>query len=129
MNLTHKAIINAKPAASRFSLSDGRGLELRVTPSGKRTWAYLFRLSGRKWRYTIGEFPSVSLKEARRICDRLRAEIALGKNPQQQRTNDRMKDVLTVERVYEEFQRRHQKAKLKSWQEIDRAIVKDFISR
>lgn len=129
MNLTHKAIINAKPAASRFSLSDGRGLELRVTPSGKRTWAYLFRLSGRKWRYTIGEFPSVSLKEARRICDRLRAEIALGKNPQQQRTNDRMKDVLTVERVYEEFQRRHLKAKLKSWQEIDRAIVKDFISR
>ena len=40
-----------------------------------------------------------------------------------------MKDVLTVEQVYEEFQRRHLKAKLKSWQEIDRAIVKDFISR
>lgn len=100
-----------------------------MTPSGKRTWAYLFRLSGRKWRYTIGEFPAVSLKEARRICDRLRAEIALGKNPQQQRIDDRMKDVLMVERVYEEFQRRHLKAKLKSWTEVDRAIVKDFISR
>ena len=39
VNLTYQAIINAKPAASRFSLSDGRGLELRVTPSGKRTCA------------------------------------------------------------------------------------------
>ena len=81
-----------------------------------------------KRRYTIGEFPSVSLKEVRRIRDRLRAQIALGNNPQQQRNNDRVKDVLTVERAYEEFQRRHLKAKLKSWQEIDRAIVKDFSS-
>jgi integrase len=129
LNLTHQAILNAKPMSSRFTLCDGRGLELRITPSGKRTWAFLFRLSGKKWRYTIGEFPAISLKDARKISDSLRGQIAVGQNPQKIRVDERVKDELTVGRVYQEFLKRHLQAKLRSWKDYDRAIRKDFISR
>jgi hypothetical protein len=49
-----------------FTDPDHKGLTLRVTPGGTRTWALLYRRrsDGKKRRVTIGEFPEKGLAAA-----------------------------------------------------------------
>jgi hypothetical protein len=46
MALTDAQIKALKPKASRYLISDGRGLSLDVLPSGKMSWLYRYRLKG-----------------------------------------------------------------------------------
>ena len=78
LRLTERQIQSMAPPEQRVSLSDGRGLELRVTPELNSTWSLTYRFDGRKTRYTIGPYPSVKLKDARVIADKLRNQIANG---------------------------------------------------
>ena len=50
-----------------FTDPDVKGLAFRVTPNGSKSWAYTYRRKsdGRKRRITLGEFPAISLHEAR----------------------------------------------------------------
>ena len=40
MALTTKQIQSLKPRESRYSISDGNGLTLRVQPSGSKSWVF-----------------------------------------------------------------------------------------
>jgi integrase len=66
-----------------FTDPDHKGLTLRVTPSGTKTWALLYRRrsDGKKRRVTIAEFPDKGLADARTDAMKLRAAIALGEDP------------------------------------------------
>ena len=85
MRLSEQQIKATPTPIRRTTLSDGRGLELRMTPSGKRTWSLLYPFNGKKQRFTIGDYPAVKLKEARLIADKLRNQVAHGQNPQELR--------------------------------------------
>jgi integrase len=60
--LTELFVRNAQAASHRIEHRDGhtRGLVLRVTPKGAKTWAVLYRRrsDARKRRYTIGSYPA-----------------------------------------------------------------------
>lgn len=58
------------------------GLALRVSPSGYKSFFYRYRHGGRTKRFTIGSYPSVSLKEARDKADDLRVQVNRGEDPQ-----------------------------------------------
>ena len=45
--------------------SDGGGLLLYVTPTGKKSWRLAYRFAGRQKLISLGPYPSVSLREAR----------------------------------------------------------------
>jgi len=45
--------------------SDGGGLFLYVTPTGKKSWRLAYRFAGKQKLISLGPFPSVSLREAR----------------------------------------------------------------
>ncbi len=45
--------------------SDGGGLFLYVTPTGKKSWRLAYRFAGRQKLLSLGPYPSVSLREAR----------------------------------------------------------------
>ena len=45
--------------------SDGGGLFLYVTPTGKKSWRLAYRFAGRQKLISLGPYPSVSLREAR----------------------------------------------------------------
>lgn len=83
MRLSEHQIKATPTPIRRTTLSDGRGLELRMTPSGKRTWSLLYPFNGKKQRFTIGDYPAVKLKEARLLADKLRNQVAHGQNPQE----------------------------------------------
>jgi integrase len=84
--LTDAAIRAVQPPVSgRIELVDPgcRGLELRVTASGARSFSFRYRPRGsaRIERVTIGRYPDIGLRDARAQADALRAQVAQGKNP------------------------------------------------
>ena len=65
MPLTGRQIKNAKPAAKAYKLADGRGLYLQITPAGGKLWRWKYRIGGKEKLLSIGEYPLISLLEAR----------------------------------------------------------------
>ena len=54
-----------KPQEKAYKRPDGGGLHLEVRPTGARLWRYRYRLGGKENLYAIGQYPDVSLAEAR----------------------------------------------------------------
>lgn len=81
MALTHTAVTNAKPTDKVYKLFDGGGLYLQVKPTGYKAWKYDYRLSGSRGTYTIGQYPDISLKQARDRHRDAREYVANGDNP------------------------------------------------
>jgi integrase len=84
MALTDAQIKALKPKASRYLVTDGRGLSLDVLPSGKMSWLYRYRLNGAYEKVTLGRYPDLTLKGARVKRDDLAARVADGKSPAQE---------------------------------------------
>ncbi len=72
--LTDKKIKNAKAKDKPYKLFDGGGLYLEIRPTGKKIW----RLKYKNKTYTIGEYPIVSLKNAREYVAKVKKELYLG---------------------------------------------------
>ncbi|MFO7739095.1 MAG: Arm DNA-binding domain-containing protein, partial [Desulfatiglandaceae bacterium] len=64
--LTELKIQKAGPKDKQYELSDGRGLALRVHPSGTKSWIYRYRHGGKARRLTLGNYPEMGSAEARR---------------------------------------------------------------
>src|SRR3546814_18328253 len=59
-------------------MSDGGGLHLEVRPSGAKLWRYRYRIADKENVFAIGEYPEVSLAEARVERDKARALVKQG---------------------------------------------------
>ena len=67
-----------------YSLSDGRGLELRLTPMEHAPGHSFTDMMASSTDIQLA-IPSLKLKDARLIADKLRHQVALGTNPQTQK--------------------------------------------
>jgi integrase len=83
MALTNAQIRGLKPKASRYLVSDGRGLSLDVLPSGKMSWLFRYRLNASYEKVVLGRYPDLTLKAARAKRDDLASQVAEGKSPAQ----------------------------------------------
>ncbi len=72
---------NAKPQNRPYKLMDGYGLFLHVMPGGTKSWRYSFRFNGKAQTLTLGRYPAVSIREARKRRERARALLEDGINP------------------------------------------------
>jgi hypothetical protein len=54
MALTDIAIKSSKPRESTFKLTDGRGLQLHVTPQGSKLWRWAYRHDGKQKLMALG---------------------------------------------------------------------------
>ena len=128
MKLTDRQIRTSKaPASGRLTLTDGYGLQLRITSRDKRSWSLQYRHQGRMLKYTIGSYPEVSLKDARTRSQELRCAVQAGQNPQADKIAARRADKLSVCDCFEEYLITHLKVHLKSWPEYERAMRKDVL--
>lgn len=96
-DLRHKA----KPGPKEFTIGDGDDLFLRIRPSGHMSWILVYSLRGRRPKYTIGAYPTLSLAEARRLADEARALVAKGIHPDDERRR------IEAERQAKELEERH----------------------
>ncbi|HXV30133.1 MAG TPA: Arm DNA-binding domain-containing protein [Sinorhizobium sp.] len=68
--------VRAQHARTEFRDGHTRGLVLRVTPNGTKTWAVIYRRKS-----TIGAYPAISLADARTHAQTALAAIARGEDP------------------------------------------------
>jgi hypothetical protein len=85
MGLTIKEIENAKPRDKKYKLADGGGLCLLVLPSGGKLWLWRYRFAGTEKNMTFGEYPLVTLKDARDLHFAAKKLLATGVNPMAKR--------------------------------------------
>jgi integrase len=83
----------AAPKTGRLEYADTRssGLALRTTAAGVKSWSFRFRdpVSGKPARFSIGQYPEVSLAGARERADELRRAVAKGENPIERKRHER----------------------------------------
>ena len=80
-----------KPKKSLYRRTAGGGLYIEVTPNGSKLWRHRYRYSGRENMLTLGKYPKVSLKEARRRRDEQRDLLDEGKDPSEERRYENFK--------------------------------------
>lgn len=78
------------PGKARARFSDSQGLYLEVTPKGSRRWFFKYRFAGKERRLAIGNYPGISLKEARAQCIEARALLRKGKDPVLSRKEEKL---------------------------------------
>jgi hypothetical protein len=66
MALTELAIKAALPRDKPYKLFDERGMYLIVERSGGRLWRFKYSVAGREKLISLGRYPDVSLKRARK---------------------------------------------------------------
>lgn len=77
--LTMTAINKAKPRDKKYTMSDIRGLHIEIMPTGRKFWRMRYtKPDGKKSWATIGEFPAVSLDEAREQVQDLQQRLKDG---------------------------------------------------
>ena len=85
MPLTDTAIRAIKPTSKTAKFFDGGGLYLEVAPSGGKWWRLKYRFHGKEKRISLGVYPAISLKEARKRRDEAKEQIAHGLDPSEQK--------------------------------------------
>ncbi len=85
MALTIKEIDGAKAAGKPYKLADGGGLCLLIAASGAKLWRWRFRFDGKEKMMAFGEYPFVTLKEARERHLDARKKLASGIDPMAER--------------------------------------------
>jgi hypothetical protein len=105
--LTDTACKNAKSTQKPYKLTDGEGLYLQVTPSGRKYWRLNYRYAGRQKTLAIGVYPIIGLGKARELRLEAKRSLASGIDPsaEKQIQKQKLKDKVacTFERVAREW--------------------------
>lgn len=88
--LNDAALRNAKPKDTTYTLSDGDGMYLEVTPRGGKWWRFKYRFDGKQKRFSLGTYPDTSLKQARDKRLQARELLASGTDPGDKRRSDKL---------------------------------------
>lgn len=81
MPLTDIKIKSLKPKDKPYKVFDGNGLYVYVTPVGGKKWRIKYYYNGKDSIYTIGDYPAVSLRDARFRLLEIKEMISQGINP------------------------------------------------
>ncbi|GHV51231.1 integrase [Synergistales bacterium] len=83
--LTDTKIKNLKPSEKRYSIADGDGLYIETNPNGKKYWRFRVNRDGRRNWFALGEYPMVSIREARELRDNARRRMFDGLEPKEEK--------------------------------------------
>ncbi|WP_455611423.1 tyrosine-type recombinase/integrase [Cloacibacillus porcorum] len=105
MQLTEMLIKNAKAQDKRYKLLDRDGLYLEVMTSGAKYWRLRYWFEKKEHRIALGEYPSISLKEARMRRDMARKLLHEGIDPKRQKvvSGDQPDTAATFGSTFEEW--------------------------
>lgn len=81
--LSDTFIRKSKPQEVNYTLYDGGGLQLRILPSGTRTWYfnYVHPLRKKRQNLKLGTYPAVGLADARQLRSEQESLLAQGIDP------------------------------------------------
>ena len=92
--LTKQQIEALKPKERLYKTSDGDMLYIFTSPTGRKSWKVLYTFEGKKGTLTLGEYPIISIKDARLKRDTIKAQLANGVNPNQEKKTAKQKRIV-----------------------------------
>lgn len=95
--------MSGKPIAAQQELTDGKGLGVRVSKSGRIRFQFRYKINGKNKRLDLGYYPELTLKQARDATEECRSWLAQGHDPKVQRNISRAKtfEPVTVKQALE----------------------------
>lgn len=90
IKLTDAKIKTLKPQEKVYRLLDADRLYIEVRPTGVKVWRLKYVLNGKESSMSLGEYPSVSLAEARQLKDEVKTQLAKGIDPVDARKKERI---------------------------------------
>lgn len=101
MALTDTAIRALIHGDKPIKKTDEKGLFLLLQPSGGKLWRFKYRFGGKEKKLSLGRYPDVPLKEARRRRDLARQTLAMGVDPAEQKKQEALESALNAANSFE----------------------------
>ena len=102
------------------------GLALRVTASGHKSWTVHYRNAARRLRrLTLGDYPTITLADARKAAQKALRAAAAGEDPATEKHATRQGE--TVADLAREYIERQAKKHKRSWEEDQRKLDVDIL--
>lgn len=125
MKFTEKSIERLSTAKPReIGDSATTGLYLRISTGGRKIWRYRYRLNEKTRVITLGDYPDLSLSEARSKATAYKAKVSKGNDPATESALKRSerRRMPTVKQFVPEYLERHAKPKKASWRQDEQML-------
>lgn len=80
---TDRYLASIKPQEKKFTVREGRGFALQVMPSGLKSFLFIFELNKQKGYMKIGNYPAMSLSDARKAYNDAYNLVKSGVDPRE----------------------------------------------
>lgn len=128
MSLTDAKVRTTKPGPKPIKITDGGGLHLEVRPTGTKLWRYRYRIGGKENVFAIGEYPEVSLADARVERDKARGLVKQGLHPSHSRRAQQLATHAANANTFEAVAREWIAKKVPSWTPYYRRQVETVLA-
>jgi len=133
MKITDRQIKALKPKRERYEVweTNGKGFGVRVAPTGRKSFIFLYRFRGTSRRMTFGNYPELSLADAHAAHATARQLLERGTDPGtvEQDEKEESRRTPTVKRLAAEYIEKYAKPRKRSWKEDERILNKDVVPR
>lgn len=101
--LSDKQISNAKPKDKAYTMPDGQGLQLLISPDGRKSWEFLFTSPtlNKKRKTSFGTYPSISLLQARKKREEYRNLITDHIDPIDQNRENKAEKLHSEDKIFQ----------------------------
>lgn len=126
---TDVMIRKLKPADQKYIRSEGNGFTIRVLPSGRKPWLYIYSFEGKRRELSLGTYPEVTLETARSRFEAARLKVKNGIDPiaEHEAEAEARRNAPTMKDLCEEYVERHAKRFKRTWEEDRRILNRDVL--
>lgn len=129
--LSDTKIKNLKPQEKMYRILDAERLYIEVRPTGKKVWRLKYTLHSKEGTISLGDYPSVSLAEARKKKEEIKLLLKDGINPVQEKRKLQQENLIansnTFKAIAEEYIVEGMKYKSKDYiDQFKRSMEKDI---
>lgn len=111
-----------------FHHATERGLGIRVSYGGRKTYYARYRIEGRQRRASIGHHPEYTFIQARDACRAILADVDKGRDPAAEAMKQRRPSRSQIfESVVQDYIENYAKPRKKSWRETQRTFERYFL--
>lgn len=105
----------------------GNNLFLLVKASGSKLWRLRFRYAGKYQEMALGKYPSISLKNARKLAEEARASLIQGINPMDERRERKRTKKTSKDKLFGTIALKWWEQQKDSWSEDHAARIKRWL--
>lgn len=140
VNLTDPYIKKSlAPKDKEYSVREKGGFGVRILPSGRKTFFFMYSVDGHRKFLNLGEYPATTLKQAREDYEQARQQVKAlkagkpeGVDPVEERKNksnerEEHRKAPTVKILVEDYIERHAKRFKRSWEKDEQILNRDVI--